>query len=430
MGGQRELVSGFERCTSLAALKAAWKAERHRLTTSCFGPDRMSGKSFERTLDRQLRELRYKIKSGYKPDGLLALAKPKENGTGNRIICVPTVADRLLQFTILNELRPRLKAMGLDNPVAFGLAKGSDRSVLGARKFACSARNERPWVYKADVHKFFDNLERAKLRHGVSRTVRQSSLVPILHSILDTEIEDGVEKNWRSVVSDAGIKKGLGVRQGMPLSPFYAGVYLKDLDRKLIKLRVPVARYVDDIVAFFASEAEALSFHTFLKSALGDLGLAIGEIGAANSKTFIYQPDEPAAFLGMQLSRLGDSPYQLRVAASTINQLAERIRGYGNTSVLLDKKITLTTMGSYFTSVITGYQNAYDCAQNRDDLRTVICAEAAAAQASVLRDLFGAEGLKRLSQADFEFLGCNKELLFGGPTKPSFKKSKRKRVRA
>lgn len=410
-------MNGLETCTSIAALRAVWKAERKRLIKSCFGPDRITGTSFEGTLDRQLRELRYRVASGFKPNGLLALAKPKENGNGNRIICVPTVADRLLQFSILNQLRPRLRAMGLDNSVAFGLAPGPERSVLGARKFACNARNDRPWVYKADVHKFFDNVGRATLRDAVSHTVRQRSLIPILHSFLATEIEDGAEKGWRSIVSEAGIRSGLGVRQGMPLSPFYAGVYLKDLDRRLIKRNVPVARYVDDIVAFFASEAEARTFHTFLKSALSDLGLSIGEPGAADSKTVIYMPDEPAAFLGMELSRLGTGSYQLRVAHLNIAKIVERIGSCGNPAALLDRKATLTTMGSYFKSVTNGYLNAYSAAQNRDDLRTAIQDAAVAAQANILRDLLGADRLQQLSLTDLQFLGVDPGVLLVSESK-------------
>lgn len=419
-GHRRNLVNGLEACTTSPALRAVWKAERARLTKSCFGPDRISGATFERTLDQQLRELRHRVASGFKPHGLLALAKPKENGTGNRIICVPTVADRLLQFSILKELRPRLRAMRLDNPVAFGLAPGPERSVLGARKFACGARNERPWVYKADVHKFFDNVGREVLREAVSSTVRQTSLIPILHSFLATEIEDGAERGWRKIVTEAGIRSGVGVRQGMPLSPFYAGVYLRDLDRRLLKRKVPVARYVDDIVAFFASEAEARIFHAFLKSALGDLGLSIGEPGDAGSKTVIYAPDEPAAFLGMELSKVGAGPFQLRISPSNIGKIAERVGAFGTATALLEKKVTLTTMGSYFKSVTRGYLNAYSAAQNRDDLRDVLERTAGRAQATILRELLGSDRLQRLSQTDLQFLGVGPEVLFeGGPKSPA-----------
>lgn len=331
---------------------------------SCFGADRVSGVVFERTLHKQLREIQYRLGIGsrnganFKPHGLLAIAKPKENGSGNRIICVPTVADRLLQFSILNQLRPKLGAMGLDNPVAFGLAPGLDRSVLGARKFACSARNERPWVYKADVHKFFDNVGRSVLQDAVDRTVRQRSLIPVLKSFLATEITDGADKGWRAIVSEAGIRSGHGVRQGMPLSPFYAGVYLRDFDRMLLKCKVPAARYVDDIVAFFEREADARAFHTVLKSALDDIGLSVGEPGAPGSKTIIYAPDEPAAFLGMELNRREGSAYQLRISTSNIDKIVDRIKACGSASALLARNVSLTTMGSYFKAVIEGYLNA------------------------------------------------------------------------
>jgi len=403
-------VSGLEACTSITALRAVWKDERRRLLRSCFGPDRVTGESFERSLDRQLREIRHRLASNFRPHGLLAFAKEKSSG-GHRIICVPTVADRLLQFSVLNQLRPRLPAMGLDNPVAFGLASGVERSVLGARKFACRARNERPWVYKADVHKFFDNVERSILRDAVHRVSRQRSLQPLLCAFLETEIEDGVDRRWRNIVAEAGIQRGRGVRQGMPLSPFYAGVYLRDIDRRLLKMGIAAARYVDDVVAFFHTEVEAKSFHDFLKSALNDIGLRIGDPGEVGSKTVIYSPDEAAHFLGMELCRLPDRPYQLRVAQKDIEGIVERIAACGEAPVLQERKVTLTSMGSYFQSVVRGYVNAYSAAQNRDQLEAAVTRAATHAQARVLRDLFGTRRLQNLAPSEIRFLGVDRDVL-------------------
>lgn len=404
-------MSGLAACTSSAALRDAWYDRRRRLLKTCFGPDRVSATTFDRSLDRQIREIQHRIADGFRPHGLLALAKPKDSG-GNRIICVPTFADRLLQFSLLNELRPRLRAMGVDNEVAYGISPGRERSVLEARKFACRARNERPWVYKADVHKFFDNVKRNTLREAVSRAVRKTTLHPLLHSFLSTEITDGAQRGWRAIVAEAGIQSGLGVRQGMPLSPLYAGIYLRDVDRQLIKRRAPVARYVDDIVAFFKSEAEAAAFHSFLKSVLDDVGLKIGEPGAENSKTVIYSPAEPAAFLGMELSRVGTSPYQLRIAPSNIAKIVGEIEKNGDVGELLEKKVTLTTMGGYFRSVTAGYANAYSAAQNRDELRDAINNAAAISQGKVLRDLLGPKQLRSLSPKALQFLGVEPAMLF------------------
>lgn len=293
MGNARELV------TSFATLNQVWKFERHRLRKSCFGVNRVSGKTFESSLARELREIQHRMSGDFKSDGLLAIAKPKANG-GNRIICVPTIADRLIQFSLLNQLRPRLKAMKLDNPVSYGIAPKVQRSVIDARKFACSARQEHPWVYKADIHQFFDNLDRKLLKQAVEQRVRLRSLIPLLTVYLDSEITDGLDWEWKRKVSSAGIRPGRGVRQGMPLSPFFAGTYLWQVDELLARSGAPVARYVDDIVAFFDSEQECHAFHAVLEDALSTIGLQIGAVGANNSKTCIYAPEEPAAFLGME----------------------------------------------------------------------------------------------------------------------------------
>jgi len=269
-------MNAFQKSISLQSLHRVWKERRAHLRKSCFGIDRVSASDFERKLSRELREVQYRVAAGFTPHGLLALLKPKPNGGGFRVICVPTFADRLLQFSILEQLRPRLPSMGLDNAVSYGLAPGGDRSVLGARKFACAARAERPWVYKTDIQKFFDNIDRVILQAAMKRVVRQPSLGPLLDAFLQTEIEGGLDPGWKAAVAKNGISAGRGVRQGMPLSPLYAGAYLRDLDRYLIRTGAPTARYVDDIASFFATEGEAFSFHKALKAKLSDLGLAIG----------------------------------------------------------------------------------------------------------------------------------------------------------
>lgn len=143
-------MNAFETATSTHCLRHAWKSRQVKLRRTCFGLDRVAAGDFERNLDRELRELRHRVGAGFRPHGLLALLKPKPNG-GSRVICVPTFADRLLQFSLLDQLRPRFRTMGIENPVSYGLAPGSERSVIGARKFACTAREQLPWVYKTDV---------------------------------------------------------------------------------------------------------------------------------------------------------------------------------------------------------------------------------------------------------------------------------------
>ncbi|MFZ5743660.1 MAG: reverse transcriptase domain-containing protein [Pseudomonadota bacterium] len=403
-------MNAFRKATSVVQLREAWRSKSKKLRASCFGVDRISASTFEEKLERNIRALHrdlIDVEQPYKSSGLLAIAKRKPNSTKYRIICVPTLSDRLVQFSILQELKPKLQAMGIDNSVSYGIAEGRDKSVIGARVFACSARSKHPWVYKTDIQQFFDNLERDRLREALSRVVKQPTLLPLIEKFIDTEITDGFDKRWRQIAVENGIVWGKGVRQGMPLSPLLAGAYLRDFDRQLAKSGVPVARYVDDIVAFFDTEAEAKGFHARISDALAAIGLNIGEPNVSGSKTTITAPSQPAEFLGMEIAYKPGGGYRLQVSKTCIADAAQKLRDAGQIDYLLEKRISLTSMGRYFESVIQGYLNAYDAANNRDDLRIAITTAADTAQANVLKDLFGKKKLQSLNDKQLRFVGIN-----------------------
>lgn len=396
-------MNALDTATSATRMRHAWKSKRAKLLRSCFGIDRVTASTFDSNLDREIRELRYRLSAGFKPYGLLAILKPKPAG-GSRVICVPTFADRLLQFSLLDQLRPKFTSMAVDNPISYGLAPGRAHSVDGARKFACASRAKLPWVYKADVHKFFDNIDRSILESALDSAVRQRSLLPLLKSFLHTEIQGGLDPDWRKTTAGNGITPGQGVRQGMPLSPFYAGVYLRDIDKFLLRLNAATARYVDDIVSFFATESQALDFHAAVKSKLGELNLAIGDPGEPGSKTAIYRPEQPAEFLGMELVLTSDTCH-LQVGQTTINKIVQRIHSGSTTAGLLERRVSLTTMGTHFRNLQAGYLNAYEGAQNRDELGAAMLKASDKAQRRVLVELFGVEGLTRLGPTQRGFVG-------------------------
>lgn len=394
--------SAFQTVSSTDSLLAAWRDKRTRLISSCFGIDRLTGRAFEKGLAGRISALSDRLRADYNPSGLLVIPKPKDGG-GYRIICVPTVADRLVQFSLLAQLRPRLKAAGLDNPVSYGLAPGKKRSVIGARAFACKARSEHGWVYKTDIHKFFDNLERWRLLEAIARAVPQKSLRPLIAKFVSCEVSDGIESSWKKIVAESGLRRGVGVRQGMPLSPFLAGAYLKKFDRWLIGTGLPAARYVDDIAIFFDTEKAARDFHPRMVAQMQSLGLSIGEIGDPKSKTKLYQPDVPADFLGMDITQTPNG-YRLYVSKAAREKVGEKLAALSTITGLVEKGVQLTTMGTFLNSVRCGYVNAYDAADNLKEFEDELVALCDGARHHVLIELFG-DKLGELTESERKFVG-------------------------
>ncbi len=388
---------------SVANIELVWKFEKARLRRSCFGIDRQTGKEFEAGLNYEFYKIRQQVAGSFKPKGLLAIAKPKPAG-GNRIICVPTVSDRILQFCLLNEFRPKLEERGLLNPVSYGLIRSAGRGVGDARRRAVALRNLHGWVYKADIEKFFDKIPREAVRTAVTSIISQRSLHKIILPFVDTEIEDGFDQNWQDIVTKAGIVRGVGVRQGMPLSPYFAGMILRDLDRAIERRGSPAIRYIDDIVAFFDTRQECLVFHEFIQALLDKLGLSVGSVDAAGAKTAIYHPSQAAEFLGMEIFPAPNATYDLRISQKCIDKVGVKFATAGNIDTLLQRNITLPRFGNYLDAMESGYLQAYEGAENHAMLVTEIRLMKAAALEHVLEQTLG-EQVSKLGRKERRFLG-------------------------
>lgn len=190
----------------------------------------------------------------------------------------------------------------------------------------------------------------------------------------------------------------------MPLSPYFAGMVLRDLDRAIQKYGAPAIRYVDDIVAFFNTEDECKAFHVFLQSVLDEVGLSVGGVGSENSKTRIYEPAKSAMFLGMEISRKADSTYSLRVSDATIEKVGAKFARTGDIDFLLQKKVTLPRLGGFLAAMESGYLQAYEGAENHAELVTEVRAMKAAALTSALEQALG-EHVSHLGPKERRFLG-------------------------
>ena len=181
--------SALAQVSSFESLKSAFQyinSKSTRRSRNTKGIDHQSINQFSENLDRNLRELSNLIRSkaGYKYSPLRPALLPKPDNS-YRVICVPTVRDRIVQRAVLNFLSEGDKCRLL-NDVSFGFVQG--RGVKQAARKARKTRNKKNWAYKTDIHKFFDDVPRQALKSIVKKKIKFRSLHSLLLTSIDCEI--------------------------------------------------------------------------------------------------------------------------------------------------------------------------------------------------------------------------------------------------
>jgi RNA-directed DNA polymerase len=138
---------------SIAALQNALNAvARNKLgrpTAARRGHDGVSLVDFAHHQDASINELAQKLRGKtYAFSPLDPVLIPKGENK-HRVICIPTVNDRVVQRAILNHIGPKQEWM--KNPISFGFV--SHGGVQKAVERAIKLRNRLPWVFKTDITK-------------------------------------------------------------------------------------------------------------------------------------------------------------------------------------------------------------------------------------------------------------------------------------
>jgi len=303
-------------------------------------------------------------KKEYQPQLLIPHFIPKSNGK-DRVICVPSVVDRLVQRALLSFLITN--GYGFVNSVSYGFVKG--RTVSMAAQKAIEYRKSKPWVYKADISAFFDRIDRGILTEYVKKNIRLSALYPIMEEIINTEIycrHDGVVKR----INKMGIKEGIGLRQGMPISPYLANLMLLEFDRSIQKKGISMIRYADDFIVFSDSESECYDIHKYCVEELSRIGLDIHPIGDSD-KTVIASPSDTIEFLGLGLSKISDG-YTLKVTHNQLESIKNKIFMIGDLDYCMKNGIHISKLTERLDDMVSGYSGAYHVCSNHDQLIDVL----------------------------------------------------------
>lgn len=393
--------SAYSIAFSATALDDAWRrifknaSPRSRNT---IGIDDVSINDFRADekshLNRLSRTLRYR---NFQFSSLRPHLIPKGNGK-DRLICVPTVRDRIVQRALLEFLSTRY-ADRLANKISYGFVKS--RGVKKAAEDSCAMRRAHPWVFKTDITSFFDSIDRERLVRATSSFVRERSLYPILKQAIACEVAT-VARSTGKRIQRLGIRSGQGVRQGMPLSPFFSNVMLASFDREIERAGLKALRYADDLIFFADSRQEAEAIEGFCRQELAKIGLTVPEIGA-ESKSVVYSPEQSAEFLGVSLVPR-DGVYHVELTSQQIAVIRDELLKLSSVHELVARNISLPKLGQILAARRNGYLAAYDICRNVRQLEN----ELANLEQKVLRKIY-ANGLginlARLDGTTRRFLG-------------------------
>ncbi len=233
----------MERIVDPANMETAWK--NVRANRGAPGPDGITIAEFPDWFRPRWDEIRQQLLDGtYRPTPVRRVAIDKPDGSGQRLLGIPNVLERLIQQAIVQVLTPIFDPGFSESSFGFR----PKRSGHGAaRKVRGIIRRGFRYAADIDLSKFFDRVQHDVLMTRIARKVQDDRLLRLIGNYLRAGVMvEGVLQRTEE-----------GTPQGGPASPLLANILLDDLDKELEKRGLPFVQYADDFAIFAKSERAA-----------------------------------------------------------------------------------------------------------------------------------------------------------------------------
>ena len=271
-----------------------------------------------------------------------------------------------------------------------------------AQRKALEYRREASWVLQTDIVSFFDQIERADVLKAIRRRVRSKVVADLIIKAASTEL-DYSDPLTTVLTKENGIKKGRGLRQGMPLSPVLSNLVMRDVDRGLEKAGLKAIRYADDIAVFCESQAECEAALKVIVGLLKPLGLKLPPLDD-NGKTSITPARKACEILGVELRLVGEQ-YEMCAPRKRLEGLKIHFDEIATAEYCIANKLTLTRMLTHLDAVARGHKRTVQGLNNATDFQQRVDGLQQKAVESLIKSLVGEKAFATLTDQKLAVLG-------------------------
>ena len=229
------------------------------------GVDGETIEQFEADLQNNLYKVWNRMSSGsYFPPPVRAVSIPKKSG-GQRILGVPTVADRVAQMVVKQIIEPDLEPVFLVDSYGYRPGK-SALDAVGVTRKRCWKYD---WVLEFDIKGLFDNIDHELLLLAIRKHVTCKWALLYIERWLTAPMEqqDGTRT-----------ERTCGTPQGGVISPILSNLFMHytfDLWMTRTHPDLPWCRYADDGLVHCRSEQEAQALKVELQARLAECRLEL-----------------------------------------------------------------------------------------------------------------------------------------------------------
>jgi group II intron reverse transcriptase/maturase len=227
------------------------------------GVDKQTIEQFDTDLMGNLYKIWNRMSSGsYFPPPVRAVSIPKKTG-GQRILGVPTVADRVAQMVVKQIVERTLEPIFLPDSYGYRPNK-SALDAIGVTRERCWRFD---WLLEFDIKGLFDNIDHTLLLRAVCKHVKCEWALLYIRRWLTApmQLEDGTR-----------VERTRGTPQGGVISPVLANLFLHyTFDAWMTREHpdLPWCRYADDGLVHCRTEAEAVAIQATLAARLAECQL-------------------------------------------------------------------------------------------------------------------------------------------------------------